>query len=121
MAVVLRRDGGSVTVEAAIGLSALTAVFGLLLAGVGAAGDQVRCTDAAREAARLLARGEPALAEDAVRRIAPAGARLEVHREGDAFTAEIRADPAVGLLPGLHLQARAYAVAEPGTEAGRAG
>lgn len=116
MVVPARRDAGFVTVEAALGLAALTVVFALLLAGVCAAADQVRCTDAAREAARLLARGDPAKAEDAARRIAPPGARLDVQRQGETITAEVRADPSVPLLPGLHLRARAYAVAEPGAD-----
>lgn len=107
-------DRGSVTVEAALGIGALTFVSTLLLAGVGVAGDQLRCTDAAREAARLLARGQPAHAEQAVREIAPKGARLDVVREGDAITADIQAEPVSGLLPGVRLRARAYAIAEPG-------
>ncbi len=108
-------DRGSVTVEAALGIGALTVVSSLLLAGVGVAGDQLRCTDAAREAARLLARGQPARAEQVVREIAPRGARLEVVREGDAITAGVEAEPVAGLLPGIRLRASAFAIAEPGS------
>jgi hypothetical protein len=107
-------DRGSVSVEAAIGLSALTIVGGVLLAGISAGADHIGCVDAAREAARLLSRGEPARAEQAVRDIAPSGARLDVHRVGDEITAGVEAEPASGLLPGIRLRASASAFAEPG-------
>ena len=51
-------DRGSVTVEAAIALCALIAVFGIAIAGVAAVADQLKCIDAAREATRLIARGD---------------------------------------------------------------
>ncbi|UQS27666.1 pilus assembly protein TadE [Amycolatopsis thermalba] len=102
------------TVEAAIALCALAVVVGLVLAGFTAIANQLRCTDAAREAARLLARGEPQLAAQAVEQIAPPGASLSVKTEGDSITVEVRAAPAGGPLPGLHLTANAFAVLEPG-------
>ncbi|WET79151.1 TadE family type IV pilus minor pilin [Amycolatopsis sp. QT-25] len=108
-------DRGSVTVEAALGIGVLTFVSVLLFAGIGVATDQLRCTDAAREAARLLARGQPARAEQAVREIAPRGARLDVVREGDTISAGVEAAPAAGLLPGIRLSSRAFAIAEPGS------
>ncbi len=101
--------------EAALGIGALTFVSALLLTGTGLAADQVRCTDAAREAARLLARGQPARAEQAVREIGPRGARLDVVREGDAITAGVEAEPVAGLLPGIRLRSLAFAIAEPGS------
>ncbi|WP_116110198.1 MULTISPECIES: TadE family type IV pilus minor pilin [Amycolatopsis] len=107
-------DRGAVTVEAAIALCALAVVVGLVLAGFTAIANQLRCTDAAREAARLLARGEPQLAAQAVEQIAPPGASLSVKTEGDSITVEVRAAPAGGPLPGLHLTANAFAVLEPG-------
>ncbi|OXM72154.1 MULTISPECIES: TadE family type IV pilus minor pilin [Amycolatopsis] len=107
-------DRGAVTVEAAIALCALAVVVGLVLAGFTALANQLRCTDAAREAARLLARGEPQLAAQAVEQIAPPGASLSVKTEGDSITVEVRAAPAGGPFPGLHLTANAFAVLEPG-------
>ncbi|GHF03310.1 hypothetical protein GCM10017786_41270 [Amycolatopsis deserti] len=107
-------DRGAVTVEAAIALCALTVVVGLVLAGFTAIASQLRCADAAREAARLLARGEPQLAAQAVEQIAPPGASLAVKTEGESITVEIRAAPAGGFLPGLHLTANAFAILEPG-------
>jgi len=108
------RDRGAVTVEAAIALCALTAVFGLILAGTVAITGQLRCADAAREAARLVARGQRQLAEQAVARIAPGGARLVVETSGDDVTVEVRAEPIGGLLPGIHLLGRVQTIMEPG-------
>jgi Flp pilus assembly protein TadG len=112
-----RRDEGSVTVEAALGLAGLTVVTVLLIAGLTALTSQLRCTDAAREAARLLARGQPHEAAAAVHQIAPPGANLTFEHVGDTITVKVTALPAGGLLPAVHLNATAYAVAEPGTEA----
>jgi len=106
-----------VTVEAALGLAGLTVVTVLLVARLTVLTSQLRCTDAAREAARLLARGQPREAAAAVHEIAPPGANLAVEHIGDTITVEITAHPAAGFLPAIHLNARAYAVAEPGTEA----
>lgn len=107
------RDRGAVTVEAAIALGALTLVLALILAGTASVISQLRCADAAREAARLVARGQPRLAEQAVERIAPKGARLEVETEGENVTVEVRFEPVAGLLK-VHLGAVAHTVLEPG-------
>ncbi|RSD20314.1 TadE family type IV pilus minor pilin [Amycolatopsis eburnea] len=103
------------TVEAALGLAGLTVTTVLLVAALTALTSQLRCTDAAREAARLLSRGQPELAAAAVHRIAPTDAKLTVEQAGDAITVKVTAQPAGGLLPAVHLNATAYAVAEPGT------
>ncbi len=105
-------DGGMVTIEAAVALCAFVTVLAIVLAGVSMVLDQIRCTDAAREAARLVARGEQGRAAEAVSQIA-AGATLSVTSTGDAITVTV-ADPAAGgLLPGVHVHAEAYAVREP--------
>ncbi|WP_329054291.1 pilus assembly protein [Amycolatopsis sp. NBC_01488] len=109
------------TVEAAFGLAGLTVVTVLLIAGLTVLTSQLRCTDAAREAARLLARGQPEEAAAAVREIAPPGANLDIQQAGDAITVKVRAHPAGGLLPAIDLNATAYAMAEPGTGASGAG
>lgn len=108
-------DRGAVTVEAAIAVSALVIVVALCLAGVGAVVDQMRCTDAAREAARLIARGDRQLADRAVAEIAPAGARLDVEKSAELIRVQVSAEPAGGLLP-MSLTAEAFAVGEPGAE-----
>ncbi|WP_315655425.1 TadE family type IV pilus minor pilin [Amycolatopsis sp. PS_44_ISF1] len=112
-----RRDGGFVTVEAAISLGALTFVLAMVMTGIAALSGHIRCLDAAREAARLTAAGQPGAAEAVVRTIAPPGAKLNVRRSGDGITAEVTTDAFTGFLPNLHLGGTAYAIAEPGTDA----
>ncbi|WP_158887687.1 TadE family type IV pilus minor pilin [Amycolatopsis anabasis] len=110
-------ERGAVTVEAAIAVGALIFVLGMALAALVAMADQLRCVDAAREAARLVARGDRQLADQAVAEIAPAGARLAVRTESGTVEIEVRAAPAGGLLPGVELRGSAYAVLEPEPEA----
>ncbi|NEW58155.1 pilus assembly protein TadE, partial [Nocardia cyriacigeorgica] len=55
---VLGNDSGAVTVEAAIALAAIVVAVVLCIGALLAASTQVRCIDAAREAARLAARGD---------------------------------------------------------------
>ncbi len=108
-------DRGTVTVEAALALCSLVVVLALVLAAVSAVAAQLRCVDAAREAARLTARGEPGRAEDLARRIAPRGAVVAVTVKGDEITARVSADPVAGLLPGIEIGAEAVALLEPGS------
>ena len=81
------------------------------LAGVTAVSMQVRCIDAAREAARLASRGDQRSAVEAARRIAPAGARIQLRRDGDFVEATVVAQS--NLLPTLDIAANAVASAEP--------
>lgn len=97
--------------EAALGIAALVVVLVLCLAGITAVSMQVRCVDAAREAARLAARGDEPAAVDAARRLAPSGARVQVHRDGDFLVATVVAHST--LLPALDIGARAVSAAEP--------
>lgn len=106
-------DRGGVTVEAAVAVCGLVAVLALGVAAVMAVVGQLRCTDAAREAARLVARGDGARVEGVVEAIAPGGARWTVRREGDTASVEV----GVTRL-GVELRARAYAVLEPGVADG---
>lgn len=96
-------ENGYVTAETALALPSLLIVFCSLLLIVVAAGDRIRCADAAWEAARLTARGEPAeQVEEQVRGWAPAGADISLVPERDA----IRATVSVRLgLPGARLPA----------------
>lgn len=107
----MRDDRGTATVEAALAICALLAFLALCVGGLVAVIAQLRCTDAAREAARLVARGDTALAESAVAAIAPADANLTVRLEDDTAWVEVTATRA-----GLTLRARAYAVLEPTPE-----
>ena len=110
-------DSGMVTVEAAMALCAFLVVFAMALAGMSAMLDQLRCTDAAREAARLVARGEPDRVADAVRHIAPQGAIFAVTTSDDGIVVAVRDPAPSSLLPGVHVNADAYAVPEPDADA----
>lgn len=114
------RDSGSVTVEAALGICSIVTAFVLALAGLSVVIGQLRCTDAAIEAARLVARGDRDRAAEAVRRIAPDGADLTVTVRADEITAKVTAAPIGGLLPGDWLNSTAFAVVEPGFSGGPA-
>lgn len=111
-------DRGAVTVESAVALTAFALFLGLTLCGMAAAVDQVRCVDAAREAARLTARGEQEEGKKAAARIAPANADIRINTKGEHIEVDIHASPASGLLPGLRLHAEAFAVREPEAPAG---
>jgi hypothetical protein len=111
-------DSGSATAETAVVLPALAVVLLLSLWSVAAVTAQLRCVDAARTAARALARGEsgPASAA-AAREAAPDGARVAVTRSGDTVLVEVTAvagfpGPWSGSLPALRLSGRAAAVLE---------
>jgi peptidyl-tRNA hydrolase len=86
-------------------------VLVLCLAGVTAVSMQVRCVDAAREAARLAARGDERSALDVAHRIAPAGAVVQVHRDGEFVVATVTARS--NLLPALAIAATGVSAAEP--------
>ncbi len=105
-------ERGAVTVEAAIALAALLIVVVLCLGTLLAAAAQVRCVDAAREAARLAARGADAEARPAALRVAPPGAEVSLRADGDQVVAVVSVR--VPLLPMLRLRADAVAVREPG-------
>lgn len=87
------------------------AVLVVCVGGIGAVGMQIRCIDAAREAARLAARGEGEAAAAAARRVAPSGAVLHVGQDGGLVVARVSA---ATLLPGLTVSAEAAAAPEPG-------
>jgi hypothetical protein len=87
-------------------------VLVLCMAGLTAVSMQVRCIDAAREAARLAARGDDGSASDIARSIAPAGAVLHMRRDGELVVARVTANAV--LLPGITIAAEAAAAAEPG-------
>lgn len=82
----------------------------LCLAGLNAAVLQIRCVDAAREAARLAARGDDGVA--AAHRVAPAGAVVSVRRDGALLVARVSATSP--LLPGIAIAAEAVSAAESG-------
>lgn len=105
-------DRGGVTVEAAFAVAALVVVVVLGVGGLAAVSAQVRCIDAAREAARLAARGDDGAAVDTARRTGPDGASIEVRRDGGRIVARVRVR--APLVPGLTVGAEAVAAPEPG-------
>jgi len=84
----------------------------MCVAGLTAVSMQVRCVDAAREAARLAARGDDASASEAARSVGPAGAALQLRRDGEFVIATVTTKSP--LLPGISITARAVAAVEPG-------
>lgn len=105
-------DRGSVTVEAALALCGLVVVLAVAVAAMGAVIATIRCTDAARELARLAARGEPERGREVATALAPTGSRLTLTHDGDLVIAEATLD----VLPPLPLRTggRAVAAVEPG-------
>lgn len=83
----------------------------LCVAGLTAMSMQVRCIDAAREAARLAARGDEGDAAQAAHDIAPFGANLDIHREGGLVVATVTAHSI--LLPGITIRAETVSAIEP--------
>ena len=97
-------------------LLAVTAgLLWLLVVGLG----QMRTTDAAREAARALARGEdPGTATDLATRIGPPGSRFSVQESSGLVIVTVRAEVdgpggLLAVLPGADLEASATAALEP--------
>ena len=111
-----RRDRGMATAEFAVVLPALVLIIAAGLAMVSVVLAQLRCVDAAREAARAAARGEPPdVVRSAAVRAAPAGARVDIGNAGDEVrvTVSAPAGSVGGLLPPFHVSARAVALREP--------
>ena len=114
----LRDERGMVTAETAVVLPVLLLVLAGAVAAVTVVGAQMRCVDAAREAARAAARGEPVDVVHAIAtRTAPSGAGAVIADAGDDVRVTVTARIApLGPLP-LRIRVHATAVAqrEPGT------
>jgi hypothetical protein len=113
-----RCERGAVTAETAMVLPLLVALTGMLawLLSLGVA--QVRTVDAAREAARALARGESQEAAVALgRQVAGSGTRFSVIRQGQRVTVTAVSPVAgpggpIGDVVGTEVRAVAVAAAE---------
>ena len=82
---------GSVTAEMAVALPVLVFVVGAGMWLIAALLAQTRCIDAAREAARAMARGDDrASAEAVARRVAPPGSSLDIRVIGREVTVTVR-------------------------------
>ena len=109
---------GSVTAETAVVLPVLMVVLAIATSALGAGVTKMRCVDAARAAARELARDEaPDTARQVAARLAPGSAvRLSTH--GDlvrvSVTAPVRVGiPGTGLGGWFHVSADVVARREP--------
>src|SRR5919198_3835166 len=109
-----RGDRGTVTAELAACLPVLVLVLAVALTAVSAVGARVRLQDAAREAARAAARGDPAAAQRLAAQAAP-GAHLTLTEDAPDVVAVVRATvhPLGGVLPGMSISERAVAAVEP--------
>jgi Flp pilus assembly protein TadG len=113
-----RNCHGFVTAETAVALPALVLLAGALIWGVVAVTAQLRCVDAARLAARALARGESHSASvSAATAAAPGGAAVQVSRAGSLIRVEVRAvvrptDGLLARLPGFGVTGDATAAVE---------
>lgn len=113
-----RSARGSVTAETAIVLPLLVAfVVGLVwLVSLGVT--QARCVDAAREAARALARGDShQVAVELANRSAPEGAQVSIHPSDQVVevTVSVQAKPPgaiFGMLPSVRLTSTAVSAME---------
>jgi hypothetical protein len=93
-----------------LAIASLVAVLVLCVAGLTAVSMQVRCIDAAREAARLAAHGDERAAVDVAHRIAPHAALVQVHRDGEFVVATVTARSK--LLPAVAIAAEGISAAE---------
>jgi hypothetical protein len=95
-----KADAGYVTAETAMVLPVLALLLAVGLWAVAVAGAQVRCVDAARDAARAVARGESdATATTTAEAAAPGGAQIVVSRAGGLVTVTVSARVGGGLGP----------------------
>ena len=113
-----RNDDGAVTAETAIVLPILT-LFTLTMVWFVSWGiTAVRAQDAAREAARVVARGDPVpVASDLARRVAPTGSAVDVRTNPRSViltvTVRVRGPGGVfDFLPGVTVHGRAEAATE---------
>ena len=102
-------------------MGTLVVVLAVVLSAMGAMVLQLRCVDAATEAARLGARGDTEGARRAAARLVPGGAgsavEVTVEVRGDDVVARVRAAPLGSALPGVRVAAEATASREPASVA----
>ena len=106
-----------VTAELAVAIPAVVLVLAVCLAGLGAVIDQVRCVDAARLAARALARGDPAAGVRAMAsRAAPSGAQVSMSLARNEVRVVVTASTGgwAGFVPSWNLVATAVTPVEQG-------
>jgi len=111
-------ERGFVTAETAMVMPTLMGLGLALVLIVTAAATQLRCTDAAWEAARGLARGEPAdYANQVVNRLGLPDASVSVETVDGSVLVRVSAQLALGgaLVPVIRVEGHARITCEPGT------
>ncbi|MFE0748839.1 TadE family type IV pilus minor pilin [Gordonia sp. NPDC058843] len=103
-------DSGMVTVEAAYAIAAIVVTVLIAVGAIAAVTTQIRCTDAAREVARLSAAGDVS-GREVAQRLVGDEARVSISASEDHVVVEVRSG--VAMLPGLTMSARAVAAKEP--------
>ncbi|MFT4125755.1 MAG: TadE family type IV pilus minor pilin [Gordonia sp. (in: high G+C Gram-positive bacteria)] len=98
------------TIEAAYAIAAIVVVLLLGIGAVGAVIAEIRCTDAAREVARLVAAGDSA-ARSRGQDLVGGDASISISEQGDRIVVEV--SDRVLSFPGMTMSARAVAVPEP--------
>ncbi|HMT32140.1 MAG TPA: TadE family type IV pilus minor pilin [Dermatophilaceae bacterium] len=87
------------TVEVAVVMPVVVALLAVCLGALSLGVDRVRCVDAARLAARSLARGDDSgVAVSLARTAAPPGANVGVSSSGDRVTVTVTSARSVGWL-----------------------
>jgi hypothetical protein len=105
-----------VTAETAAVLPVLALLLTVALWSVSAVAAQLRCIDAAREAARAAARGEPAAqVRAAALQAGPAGATVSLALDQGRVSVQVSARSGLGpgWLPSVPVSGRAVAAVEP--------
>ena len=107
-------DRGMVTAELAACLPVLVLILGVAISAVDVVAERVRLADAAREAARAVARGDPGTGRRLAVGEAP-GARLAVSTGAGVVTAVVTKEvhPLGGWLPSITVTERCVAALEP--------
>ena len=110
-----RGDDGMVTVELVAVLPVLLLITAVLLSAIVVVGERIRVQDAAREAARLYARGDAAHARAAVTTSLGAGAAVDVVRSGGDVRVTVigRAHLFAHWTPALSVSGTAVSALEP--------
>lgn len=106
--VALRKQRGMVTFELAIGILAACLLAGMLGWTIGLVALQARCSDAAGQIVRQLARGDDEAAQEAKDR-APDGADIEVTEAPGVITVLVSVDANWGALGPVEIKGRASA------------
>src|SRR5690554_6291582 len=114
------RERGMVTAEVAVCLTGLVTVALGLLWVIAVVAQQVRCQDAARDAARAVSRGEDEATSRAEGlRTAPEGSKIAIRVADGLATVTVEVDarppwPVLARLPPVPVRARAVVAVEPG-------